>query len=111
MKIFPKPGENPSRWRCTQYEGEQRNAPVLGITFIKVMRRHGLTYEDGTILDPRNGSVYSAAMRLSPDGSRLEVGGYLGIPLLKQSEVWKRLPDSTSPPSGFGSCDESRSFL
>ena len=56
-KIFPKPGEDPSKLRCTKCEGEQKNAPVLGITFIKNMQRNGLTYENGTILDPRDGSV------------------------------------------------------
>jgi hypothetical protein len=39
VKIFPKSGEDPSQWRCTKCEGEQRNAPVVGITFIKGMQR------------------------------------------------------------------------
>jgi len=94
VKIFPKPGEpDPSQWRCTNCQGEQKNAPVLGITFIKGMQRHGLTYENGTILDPRNGSAYSARMELSPDGHQLTVRGYLGISLLGQSQVWRRIPD------------------
>lgn len=88
VKIFSKPGEDPSQWRCTECEGDQKDAPVLGLTFIKHMQRHGLTYEDGTILDPRDGSSYSAVMQLSADGQRLTVRGYLGIPLLGQSEVW-----------------------
>jgi uncharacterized protein (DUF2147 family) len=79
VKMFSKPGEDPSQWRCTKCEGEQKNAPVLGITFIKDMQRKGLTYENGTILDPRDGSVYNARMELSPDGKQLTVRGYLGI--------------------------------
>jgi uncharacterized protein (DUF2147 family) len=92
VKIFPKPGEA-SQWRCTKCEGEQRNAPVVGITFIKGMQRKGLTYENGTILDPRDGSLYSARMELSLDGKQLTVRGYLGISLFGQSQVWRRLPN------------------
>jgi hypothetical protein len=94
VRMFPKPGEDPSSWRCTKCEGEQKNAPVLGITFIKSMKRQGLAYEDGKILDPRDGSRYSARMDLSPDGQQLSVRGYLGISLLGKTEVWTRLPDT-----------------
>ena len=105
VKIFPKPGgEDRQQWRCTECEGKQKNAPVLGLTFIKGMRRNGLAYENGTILDPRDGSVYRASMRLSPDGKTLTVRGYLGIPLLGQNEVWRRLPDNTPVPPFSGAC-------
>jgi len=42
VKMFPKPGENPSQLRCTQSQGDQKNAPFLGIVFIKGMRQDGL---------------------------------------------------------------------
>jgi uncharacterized protein (DUF2147 family) len=93
VKIFFKPGEDPN-WLCDKCQGAERGAPVLGMTLIKGMRRKGESYEDGTITDPRDGSVYRALMRLSPDGRKLEVRGYLGISLFGRSQVWNRLPDN-----------------
>ena len=51
VKIFFKPGEDPN-WVCDKCEGTERGAPVLGLTLVKGMRRNGLKYEDGTIMDP-----------------------------------------------------------
>src|SRR5262249_12916548 len=106
VKIFFKPGED-ENWVCDRCEGAEKGVPVLGLALIKGMRRNGYSYENGTILDPRDGSVYRALMRLSPDGSKLEVRGYLGISLFGRTQVWNRLPDNalssqSAPPAPKG---------
>ncbi len=93
VKMFPKPGTKPNPL-CTKCPGDQKNQPTLGLTLIKNMQRKGRSYENGTILDPRDGSVYQARMELSPDGQKLMVRGFLGIDLFGQSQTWRRLPDS-----------------
>ena len=93
VKIFYKPGEDPN-WVCDKCQGAEKGRPVLGLTLIKGMQRNGLSYENGTIMDPRDGSVYRALMRLTPDGKKLEMRGYLGISLFGRSQVWNRLPDN-----------------
>ncbi len=106
VKIFSSPpGQNPADWRCTACSGDQKNAPVIGLTFIRGMKRNGLAYEGGSILDPRTGAVYSARMDLSPDGKQLSVRGFLGIELLGRTEVWWRLPDSAMPAGRFAACE------
>jgi uncharacterized protein (DUF2147 family) len=105
VKIFASPpGQRPEDWRCTACSGAQRNAPVLGLTFIDGMKRNGLAYEGGSILDPRTGLVYSARMDLSPDGQQIGVRGYLGIELLGHTETWRRLPDTAMPSGRFAAC-------
>lgn len=70
---------------------------MLGLTFIKGMRRKGRKYRDGTILDPRNGVTYNGEMDLSRDGQSLTVRGYFAIPLLGASEVWHRVNEAAGP--------------
>jgi hypothetical protein len=98
VKMFGRPGDDPNP-RCTACSGAERNQPALGLLMIKGMQRKGRFYDNGTILDPRDGNVYSAKMEVTQDGQKLKLRGYIGIPAFGQTQVWKRLPDTALSPS------------
>jgi uncharacterized protein (DUF2147 family) len=93
VKMFMEPGEDPNPI-CDKCTGDQQGQPWLGLTIIKGMQRKGLDYENGNIMNPIDGKVWSAEMHLSPDGQDLTVRGFFGLSILGKNQYWKRLPES-----------------
>jgi hypothetical protein len=94
VKGFKKPSEmKPADNICSKCPGNKKGAHIMGLTLFYGMKRDGLQYREGSVLDPRDGSIYHAQMDLSDDGEELSVRGYIGIPMLGKTQVWHRLPD------------------
>jgi uncharacterized protein (DUF2147 family) len=88
-KSFPKPGEDANP-RCEKCSGARQNQPVIGMTILWGLTQRGDEYEGGEILDPENGKVYRARIKLEDGGKKLDVRGFIGISLFGRSQTWVR---------------------
>ena len=88
-KLFEPPADNPNP-RCTECTDARKNQPIIGMTIIDGMHVDGDGYGGGNILDPDNGKVYKSRMTLIDGGKKLQVRGYIGVPLLGRTQTWLR---------------------
>jgi len=64
---------------------------MLGLTIMRgvKLQSDGL-WDGGEILDPFHGKTYKLRLQLLEGGRKLEVRGYLGMPMMGQSQFWIR---------------------
>jgi uncharacterized protein (DUF2147 family) len=75
---------------CDACKGANHNKPIEGMVIAWGLKHEGNAWDDGKIMDPKNGKVYSAKMTPVEGGKKLEVRGYLGFSLLGRTQVWLR---------------------
>jgi uncharacterized protein (DUF2147 family) len=88
-KLFRESGEDPAP-KCTKCEDARKDQPVIGMTILSGMKRDGDEYNGGQILDPDNGRVYRSKLKLTDSGKKLNVRGFIGIPMLGRTQTWLR---------------------
>jgi uncharacterized protein (DUF2147 family) len=88
-KLFREPGEDPNP-KCDKCEDARKDQPILGMTILTGMKPDGGSYDGGRILDPGNGKIYKSKMTLADDGRKLDVRGYIGMPLFGRTQTWLR---------------------
>lgn len=75
---------------CEHCTDERRGQSIVGMTILEGLKASGAGWEGGGILDPNNGKAYRAKARLSDDGGRLEVRGFIGVALFGRTQTWIR---------------------
>ena len=78
---------------CKKCEGERHDQPVVGMTVLWGVKQDGSSWDGGQILDPGNGKTYKVKLTLADGGQKLDVRGYIGMPMLGRTQTWVRKAD------------------
>jgi uncharacterized protein (DUF2147 family) len=54
------------------------------------VRKDGDVWDGGRILNPADGKTYKVRLSVIDNGQKLEVRGYIGVPMMGQSQIWER---------------------
>ena len=87
VQLFREPGEeqDPTCTKCAT-DDDRFSKKVIGLEIIRDMVQDGEAWNDGTILDPKNGSVYDCKLWIE-DG-KLKVRGYVAF--FFRTQTWVR---------------------
>ena len=78
---------------CDKCTDERKDKPVLGMTLIRNVKQSDgdkALWDGGDILDPNNGKVYKVRIKPIDGGAKLDVRGYIGVPMLGRTQTWIR---------------------
>jgi uncharacterized protein (DUF2147 family) len=75
---------------CTQCNGAFKNKPMIGMVNMWGIKKDGDVWDGGKILNPADGKTYKVRLSLTDNGQKLDVRGYIGVPLMGQSQTWER---------------------
>ena len=91
LKLYQEPDRT-----CSACEGDLHDKPIAGMVVMMNLKPSGnrtAEWTGGSILDPKNGKSYQCYVKLADGGKKLDVRGYIGLPLFGRSQTWERVPE------------------
>ena len=90
-KVTPRVGYKPKEF-CVDCPAPYTNKPMIGLSVIHDLKKvDDFNFSNGKILDPNSGKIYSLKAKLTPNGKRLILRGYIGVSVLGRSQTWIRM--------------------
>ena len=80
--------------KCLECTDDRKDKPVQGMTILRGIKPDAAekgTWVGGDILDPNNGKIYKVLIKLADGGKKLDVRGYIGMPMLGRTQSWHRM--------------------
>ncbi len=78
---------------CDKCSDERKDKPMIGLEVMRGVKKasEDNTWDGGTILDAAEGKIYKVRLQMAEGGKKLEVRGYMGMPLLGRTQTWIRV--------------------
>ena len=79
--------------KCDKCDDDRKDKPIVGMTIINGVKQdaeENNLFDGGQILDPANGKTYRVRLKPTEGGKKLEVRGYIGMPMLGRTQTWIR---------------------
>lgn len=95
LKVFSQPGQVQKEF-CTACEGKRHNQRIIGLTILEHLKQNkekADEWHDGEILDPKTGKIYHCNLRVTDNGQKLNVRGFIGLPLFGRTQTWIKVKD------------------
>ena len=91
LKATPRPGYTPKEF-CTNCPAPYTNKPIISMQVISGLKTEDqINYTNGKIIDPVSGKLYSLKGKVSPNGKKLFLRGYIGVSAVGRSQTWLRV--------------------
>ena len=78
---------------CDLCSDDRKDKPMIGLEIVRGVKKSddANLWDGGTILDAKEGKVYKVRMEPAEGGKKLDVRGYVGMPLLGRTQTWMRV--------------------
>lgn len=78
---------------CDKCTDDRKGQPMIGLEVVRGVTKAGAdnTWGGGTILDAAEGKIYKVRMQPIEGGKKMEVRGYVGMPMLGRTQTWIRV--------------------
>ena len=88
-RIFspPAPSENPI---CEGCPGDLNGKRMVGMRVVWGFTLDGTNWVGGRVFDPEGKKTYKGKIRVVDNGQKLDLRGFVGIPLLGRTQTWIR---------------------
>ena len=91
LKATPRAGYIPKEF-CTNCPAPYTNKPIIGMQVISGLKTEDqINYTNGKIIDPVSGKFYRLKGKISTNGKKLFLRGYMGVSAVGRSQTWLRV--------------------